>query len=154
MNKKIKIIIADDNAVWCELMREYLEKKDTIYILGTTADGQEQIEMTKYLKPDIVITDLKRDKGISGMEAIEKCINLENDTRFIIQTAGDYYQEEINILRNLKIISFFSKPFDLQDLMKVVDKIRKEKENSTKNINIGKGNKIWKRKYFFATKQR
>lgn len=107
MNKKIKIIIADDNAVWCELMKNYLEKEDTIYILGTTADGQEQIEMTKHLKPDIVITDIKRDKGISGMQAVEECIDLENDTKFIIQTAGYYYQEERNLLKKGKSIIFF-----------------------------------------------
>lgn len=151
MNKKIKIIIADDNAVWCELMKNYLEKEDTIYILGTTADGQEQIEMTKHLKPDIVITDIKRDKGISGMQAVEECIDLENDTKFIIQTAGYYYQEERNLLKKGKSIIFFRKPFNLEDLLK---EVKKEKENNDKNVNIEKGEKNWKKKCFFAMRQK
>ena len=125
--EEIKIIIADDNKAWTDLLSKYLAKYKELKILGITNDGEEQIEMIKKLKPDIVITDLKRDKGISGVEVIERCYKLNIKTDYLVTTAG-YYNNKIQELRQMGITHFLFKPFDIDDLIKKIKNIQNERQ--------------------------
>ena len=125
--EEIKIIIADDNKAWTDLLSKYLAKYKELKILGITNDGEEQIEMIKKLKPDIVITDLKRDKGISGVEVIERCYKLNIKTDYLVTTAG-YYNDKIQELRQMGITHFLFKPFDIDDLIKEIKNIQNERQ--------------------------
>lgn len=118
MNKKLRILIADDNVALCEIIKQYLEKNKDIDILGTVYDGEEEIKLIKSLKPDIVITDLQRKIGISGIDVIKKCYNeFElNETKFIVETAS-YSKEELYTLIDLGIENLLIKPFSLTQLM-------------------------------------
>ena len=125
--EEIKIIIADDNKAWTDLLSKYLAKYKELKILGITNYGEEQIEMIKKLKPDIVITDLKRDKGISGVEVIERCYKLNIKTDYLVTTAG-YYNDKIQELRQMGITHFLFKPFDIDDLIKEIKNIQNERQ--------------------------
>lgn len=57
---KIRIIIADDNKAWTNLLQKYLKNFKELEIVGITNDGIEQLDMIKELKPDVVVTDLKK----------------------------------------------------------------------------------------------
>lgn len=110
-----KIIIADDNIAWCNIMNNFLQQYSDFQVIGTTTDGNEQIEMIQNLKPDIVITDLKRNSGISGLEVIQKC---NDNTTFVVETASDY--NIINSLVHLGIKDFLIKPFQLSELVQKI----------------------------------
>lgn len=118
MNKRLRILIADDNVVLCEIIKQYLERNMDIDILGTVYDGEEEIKLIKSLKPDIVITDLQRKRGISGIDVIRKCYNEfeMKKIKFIVETAS-YSKEELNILIDLGIEHLLIKPFPLSQLM-------------------------------------
>ena len=60
--EKIKIIIADDYNIFCEMIRDYLIKYEEIEILGIANTDEEEIRMIEELKPEIVITDLMRNR--------------------------------------------------------------------------------------------
>lgn len=129
------IIIGDDNLEWCKLMQSYLQNFSELQILGVTSDGEEQIEMIKTLKPNIVITDLKRDKGISGYEVLNKCHELQlNETKFIVETAA-YYRETITKLNDLGVKHILFKPFTFDDLIKEIEEIQKEVDNRLTVVN-------------------
>ncbi len=142
--EEIKVIIADDNKDWCTLVYNYLQSYDKITILGVTSDGEEQIEMIKSLEPDIVITDLKRKKGISGIEVIKRCkaLNL-TEAKFLITTAGCYYQEQMDNLRDMGITHFLIKPFGLEKIIEELQAIQDERVYSliTLKNNIDKKRK-------------
>lgn len=123
---RIKIIIADDNLYWCETMQKYLQQFKEFEILGTTSDGEEQIEMIKILQPDIVITDLRRKKGISGLDVLKKCKEMKlSKTKFIVETAA-YYQDQINVLRNIGIKHILFKPYTFEELINEIKSIQNE----------------------------
>lgn len=67
----IRILLVDDH----ELVRtgiEYLLKKDPdINVVGVACSGEEAIEQTERLKPDVVIMDINMP-GIGGIEACRK----------------------------------------------------------------------------------
>ena len=123
---KIRIIIADDNKAWTDLLAKYLKKFKELEIVGVTNDGLEQIRMILDLKPDIVITDLKRDKGISGIEVIETCHELEIETDFLVTTAG-YYNDKIQELIQMGITHFLFKPFEIDNMVEEIKNMRDER---------------------------
>ena len=120
---KKRIVIADDNSAWCNILKKYLKQNTEFEVVGTTEDGEEQISMIKNLKPDIVITDIKRESGISGIEVIKRCneLNLEQ-TKFLVETASCSIDERM-LLNNLGIKNILLKPFSLNEIIKKLEEV-------------------------------
>ena len=68
---KIRVIIADDHAVYLDGLEMLLSKEQEIEIVGMATDGGRLIHLTKLLLPDIVLTDLKMPE-IDGIQAIKE----------------------------------------------------------------------------------
>lgn len=49
MNEKIKIVLADDNKDFCQVLKEYLSNESDIEILGIAKDGIEALDLVKRL---------------------------------------------------------------------------------------------------------
>ena len=78
----------------------------------------------KKLDPDIIITDIVRKSGISGLEAIKKCRELNlNAIKFIVETATCNIYER-NLLQEIGITDILIKPFDMGRLIKIIEKIK------------------------------
>lgn len=65
---KIRILIADDHALVREGIRALLSLCEDLEVVGEAADGQEAIEATRRLKPDVVLMDVHMP-GLGGLEA-------------------------------------------------------------------------------------
>jgi DNA-binding NarL/FixJ family response regulator len=65
---KIRILIADDHALVREGIRALLSLCEDLEVVGEAADGQEAIEATQRLKPDVVLMDVHMP-GLGGLEA-------------------------------------------------------------------------------------
>lgn len=124
-NKITKIMIADDNLHWSKVLEEYLEKNmNDVQIVANVDDGDKEIEMAKELNPDIIITDILRENGISGLEAIKRCKELNlNEIKFIVETAN-FNMEERYLLQEMGITNILIKPFDMERLIEIIEKIR------------------------------
>ncbi len=68
MTDKIRVLIADDHAIVREGLRAILEALPDIEIVGEAAGGQDAVNKTAQLKPDIVLMDLTMP-GMGGIEA-------------------------------------------------------------------------------------
>ena len=53
-NDIIRVLIADDHTMLCEGLRLYLSDSD-LEVIGIAADGQQALEMTLELKPDVLL---------------------------------------------------------------------------------------------------
>jgi len=58
MNELIRTLIVDDSAFVRKVVREMLSRSPYIEVIGAARDGQEALEMTQDLKPDVVTCDL------------------------------------------------------------------------------------------------
>ncbi len=54
----IRVLIAEDHLMVRAGIRALLEKAGDIYVMGEASNGQESIEMTEQLKPDVLIMDI------------------------------------------------------------------------------------------------
>jgi len=72
--KKIKVLIADDQTLFREGIKDVLTGEKWIEVVGEAADGEEVITLAKKLKPEVILMDIKLPKkdGISATKEIKK----------------------------------------------------------------------------------
>jgi DNA-binding NarL/FixJ family response regulator len=64
----IKIILADDHEIFRDGFKAMLRKQPSVELIGEASDGEELVELTRKLKPDVVVTDIKMPK-MDGLQA-------------------------------------------------------------------------------------
>ncbi len=70
MQKEISVLIADDDFIICEAIQKEVE--DLGYaVVGKAPDGQQAVEMTLALQPDVVLMDIEMP-DMNGLEAARK----------------------------------------------------------------------------------
>jgi DNA-binding NarL/FixJ family response regulator len=66
--RKIRILIADDDANVREGIKAILKIEDDIEILGTASNGLEAVSLTALMEPDVILLDLDMPH-LDGFEA-------------------------------------------------------------------------------------
>ena len=72
--KIVKVLIADDQTLFREGIKDVLTGEKWISVVGEAADGEEAVTLAKKLKPDVVLMDIKLPKmdGITATRNIKK----------------------------------------------------------------------------------
>jgi len=87
--RKIRILLAEDHAVVREGTRKLLESQPDFEVVGEAGDGEEAVELTKQLHPEVVIMDITMPK-LSGIEATKQIKVLCPSTAVLVLTGYDY----------------------------------------------------------------
>ena len=84
--QQIKILIADDHAIFAEALRLLLERK--YMVIGTVADGRALVEEAKRLRPDVIVTDLSMPL-LNGLDAARRIQEAVPKVKFAFLTMHD-----------------------------------------------------------------
>jgi len=79
----IRVLIAEDHLMVRAGIRALLEKAGDIYVMGEASNGQEAIEMTETLKPDVLIMDIMMPR-MNGIQAAENIRELRLPTYILL----------------------------------------------------------------------
>jgi DNA-binding NarL/FixJ family response regulator len=79
----IRVLLADDHHLVRKGIRALLEKTEDIEVVGEAMDGEQAIEMTERLAPDVLVIDIGMPR-LNGIQAIERVHALGVDTRAIV----------------------------------------------------------------------
>ena len=79
----IRILIAEDHLMVRAGIRALLEKAGDINILGEASNGQEAVEMTQELKPDVLIMDIMMPR-MNGIQAAQNIRDLRLPTYILL----------------------------------------------------------------------
>lgn len=85
---KLRLIIADDHAVFRAGLKLLLQAYDDLEVVGEAADTPELLEMVQRLKPDVLILDLTMPSG-SSVPIIEKLRATVPEMRIVVLTMHD-----------------------------------------------------------------
>lgn len=135
MSRMNRVVIADDNREFVELLKSFLETKEDFEIVGVAKNGLEAVEVVEREKPDLLILDIIMPHldGIGVLEKIRE--NQEINTKSIVLSAvgqdtitqkaaslgADYY-----ILKPFDFDVFVDRIRDVLSQTKVKSNVKKE----------------------------
>ena len=137
MKTKTRILIADDSAFARKVVREMLEH-ETIEVVGAARDGEEALELTAKLAPDLVISDLMMPK-VNGVEFVRRQMATRPLPILILSAAAQDAAEVLEAL-SLGAIDVVRKPTALatDDLREIRDqllaKVQETKDAGVANL--------------------
>jgi DNA-binding NarL/FixJ family response regulator len=79
----IRILIAEDHLMVRAGIRALLEKAGDIKILGEASHGQEAVNLTRELKPDVLVMDIMMPR-MNGIQAAQKIRDLRLPTYILL----------------------------------------------------------------------
>lgn len=72
MNRKLELLLVEDDVVLCNEMQELIENTDDMILLAVTNDSNKALEHIKDSMPDVVILDLELNLGKgSGLHVLQ-----------------------------------------------------------------------------------
>ncbi len=114
---QIRVVIADDESIIRLDLKTLLEEMGH-KVVGEAADGQKALELTRTLKPDVVIMDIKMPV-MDGLDAA-KIISEEKIAPVVLLTA--YSQKDlIERAKEAGVFAYLVKPFQESDLLPAIE---------------------------------
>jgi len=85
MDKKVRIVLAEDHAILREGLRALLSASPKFEIVGEAPDGRQAVRAVEKLGPDLVMMDLSMPR-MTGMDAIREIKKRYPETKIIALT--------------------------------------------------------------------
>lgn len=117
------ILIVDDNTGICRLLSELFS--DAGYIVDTAQCGAEAIRKVCAATPSIILLDV-RMPGMSGLETLDRIKEIVPDVPIVMMTAYTELDTVTEAMESGLIQCYFSKPFDLDEIRRVVKDILRD----------------------------
>jgi len=124
MNKKIKILIIDDEDIILKSCLRILGQEN--YQIDTAYSGDEGLKRAGEKEYDIVITDIKMP-GLSGMEVLSTLRKTKPEVTVIIFTGFATVENTREALK-MGAFDYIPKPFTKEELKSVVENAVKSRE--------------------------
>jgi len=86
MDEPIRILIADDHAIVRRGLRTLIASEPGMEVVGEAADGEEAVEQTLTLRPDVILMDIVMPRQ-SGLEAIAQIVEEDAQARILVITS-------------------------------------------------------------------
>lgn len=118
MGGKIRVVIADDHALFREMLRLTMSREGSIKIVGEAANWRQTIDVISDLKPDIVLLDSTMPE-MDGIEALPAIREKSLKTKALMLKAN---KNEAAIFKALKggAKGYLSKDVSISDLTKAI----------------------------------
>lgn len=117
----LKFLVVEDEATSALIMKILFESMGCD-IGKIAATGEEAVSRGLSEKPDVVCMDIQLAGKMDGIEAAEKIVAANPETKVIFLTA---YSDELTVSRAKKLnpAAYILKPFDLGELKKTIEAI-------------------------------
>ncbi|WNF35639.1 LytTR family DNA-binding domain-containing protein [Bacillaceae bacterium IKA-2] len=129
--RKIKIVIAEDNNDFREILQLFFEPLDQFEVIGVANDGLELLDLNFTLKPDLILVDIQMPM-LNGTDAYKECVKTNSKVKCIFITAYDDFAIEAF---ELNVLDYIVKPIDKKRLYVALERAREgiEAENQLNN---------------------
>lgn len=132
MEKKMNMLLVDDEARFLETTRTLLEKKG--YAVETAESGAEALDKMLTSKIHVVILDMKMP-GMDGIETLKEIKARSPLTEVIILTGHGTVETAVTGLKS-GAFDYLTKPIDVDDLIKKAQEAFKRRLLAEEKIRV------------------
>jgi DNA-binding NarL/FixJ family response regulator len=118
-NRRPRLLIADDHAIFAESLRETLEQSYSV--LGIIPDGRAMVAETLRLRPDVVVADIGMPL-LNGLDAAREIREVLSNVRFVFLTMRDDPNLAAAALE-LGQIAYILKHSGISELRKAIEEV-------------------------------
>lgn len=126
LKEKIKVLIADDNKDFVNILKDYFVQQDDIAVVGKAFNGLETLELISSELPEIVLLDIIMPHldGLGVLEKLAEDKDLTSRPKVIMLTA---FGQEAMARKAMQLGAdyFILKPFDLETLANRIRQLAK-----------------------------
>jgi two-component system nitrate/nitrite response regulator NarL len=84
---EIRVVIADDHAMFRAGLRKLLEAERGFAVVGEAPDGVQAVALARRLKPDVLLLDIAM-AGMNGMDVLQFLFAEQTPVRIVLLTAS------------------------------------------------------------------
>jgi CheY-like chemotaxis protein len=119
--KVIKIVIADDHALFRAGVRTALSERKDIELIAEAENGVQLLDMLKTIEPDVVLLDIQMPvmDGLQASMAIRKELHLNMP---IVALTANTFSEDVENCFNAGMNDHLGKPYKEEQLIQMVNK--------------------------------
>lgn len=128
---KIKVLVADDNKDFNDILSEYLSCQENIEVVATARNGRDAVEQIQATRPDIVLLDMIMPDldGIGVLQALHG-LPASKLPSFIMLSALSN-EKLIQSALELGASYYIIKPFDMDILVNKIYQIAGKRASMT-----------------------
>jgi DNA-binding NarL/FixJ family response regulator len=121
--RKIRLLLADDHRMFRQGLRELLERKGEIEIVGEAMTGRDVLTQVKALQPDIVLLDIQMPE-MDGVAVARQLAQSSPETKVIMLTM---YRQDQHLFEAIKAgaRAYLLKDADAEELIDVIERVHR-----------------------------
>src|SRR6266849_5294153 len=132
MNRRIRVLVVDDDNLLRKLVIEQLAKGD--FDAAPAASGQQAIDTLRDVDYDVVLLDIMMP-GLSGLDALREIRELEDPPEVIMLTADTSLATGIEAMRQ-GAYDYLTKPATLDEMEAVIRKADEKRRLVMQNASL------------------
>lgn len=124
---KIKVLLADDNKDFCDVIASHLSKQDDMTVVAVAVDGIDAMNKIRDTEPDVAIIDgiMPRLDGIGVLERLQKNNDIHQPVTIILSALSQ--DKVVQKALDLGASYYMVKPFDMDALTQRIRQLLQEK---------------------------
>jgi DNA-binding NarL/FixJ family response regulator len=120
---KIKILIVDDHPVVQDGLIAFLKERNNFEIIGVAFNGEEAVQKTKELQPDVILMDIGMPI-MNGLEATKIISKKYPNSKVLVLTVHNEKGYIIKIMR-AGARGYIMKDIDSKELIKAIETVHR-----------------------------
>ena len=129
-DQELTVLYVEDDPVLVELVKAIVfTRSNTTFLFAH--DAESGIELAQTHCPDLILMDI-RLPGMDGITAMKKLRSIEKTQQIpVIAVSGEALRADIKRAITAGFQDYIVKPFDMAELLAMIDKVSKQEPQST-----------------------
>ncbi len=115
MTTKIKVLLADTNEDFRELLGKQIDAEPDLETIGAAENGEQALQLVRELDPDVLVTDVILPR-MDGLAVLQRLQSSGSRTRAVV-VSGFYTQQVLAQTSELGAAFFLPKPCSIELLL-------------------------------------
>lgn len=127
-HKVLRVLVVDDHELTRVSLKLALQRQAGIELVGLASNGREAVEMADRHLPDVIVIDLQMPV-MDGLSASTQIKFDHPNIKILAYSSLEDPQTEV-MLQTAKVDAFCKKDVAFQDLMKVINQLGRQSEET------------------------